>query len=98
MPCHAFLSLFIFPILLKVRASKSELERVRAESRHAEAHLFSLLNNLQARASAREISNVEAAKVIRRPLWVKMQLFQAAVADDWKKEVERLQVCIRRAW
>ncbi|CAK9081274.1 unnamed protein product, partial [Durusdinium trenchii] len=50
----------------EVRACRSELERVRAEARHAEA-----------RASAREISNIEAAK--------------AAVADDWRKDVDRLQ-------
>ncbi|CAJ1401850.1 unnamed protein product [Effrenium voratum] len=51
---------------LKVRASKSELERVRAEARHVEA-----------RAAARESSNIEAAK--------------AAVTDEWKQEVDRLQ-------
>ncbi|CAJ1332684.1 unnamed protein product [Effrenium voratum] len=49
-----------------VRASKSELERVRAEARHVEA-----------RAAARESSNIEAAK--------------AAVTDEWKQEVDRLQ-------
>ncbi|CAJ1401852.1 unnamed protein product [Effrenium voratum] len=50
----------------EVRASKSELERVRAEARHVEA-----------RAAARESSNIEAAK--------------AAVTDEWKQEVDRLQ-------
>mmetsp|Transcript_4291 Transcript_4291/g.9231 ORF Transcript_4291/g.9231 Transcript_4291/m.9231 type:complete len:1481 (-) Transcript_4291:206-4648(-) len=50
----------------EVRIGKSELERVRTEVRHAEA-----------RATAREVANIEVAK--------------AAVAGDWKKEVDRLQ-------
>lgn len=56
----------------EVRASMSELERTRAEARHAEA-----------RAAAREISSVEAAKVM--------------VTDDWKREVDRLQVELQKS-
>eukprot|EP00439_Symbiodinium_sp_Y106_P022825 s3386_g2.t2 len=56
----------------EVRAGMSELERTRAEARHAEA-----------RATAREISSVEAAKVM--------------VTDDWKREVDRLQVELQKS-
>jgi len=64
----------------QLRAKAAEIEQLHSEVRTSKSELERVraeVRHAEARSAAREVSNIEAAK--------------AAVADDWKKEVDRLQ-------